>query len=432
MKKWLSIMVITSLAITILSACSKEDKESARSGTPVSVKSTEAPVEAVKIQGKVTLATNRTDLIETNLKEYAEQFHAKYPDATVEFQAIKDYDQTIKIRMASNELPDIILIPGTVKNSDLPTFFAPLDDLGLNDRIYFKDNRSLDGKLYGISSGSSAMGITYNKKAFQLAGITEVPKTLDEFLAACEKLKAKGIIPLATNFKDKWPLYGWDQEAYVVTGDAGLHNSMAKQEAPFAVDGPHWKAFSILKTLVDKGYTEKDLMSTNWEASKKDVASGKMAMYLLGNWVVPQVIDNGSTTEDVGFFPLPLDNTGNAKAIIASDYFYGVNKKSANLPAAKALLKWIVEESGYSDFAGFIPVLKDKKPVLKQLADFMAMNPTMIEMQADNDEYLAISNKMQFDTSAFAQDAIMGDDMKKVFAEYDKKWQDAKKSLEKK
>ncbi|WP_116189462.1 extracellular solute-binding protein [Paenibacillus taihuensis] len=388
-----------------------------------------APADDVK--GKVVFAINRTDLVETKLKEYSEQFHTKYPNATLEFEAIKDYDQTIKIRMASNELPDILLIPGTVKNSDLPTFFSPLDDLGLNDQIYFKDNRSQDGKLYAISSGSAAMGVTYNKKAFAEAGITDVPKTLDEFLADCEKLKAKGIVPMATNFKDKWPLYGWDQEAFLVAGDAALHNTMATQDAPFAVDGPHFKVFSILKTMVDKGYTEKDLMSTNWEGSKKDVATGKTAMYLLGNWVVNQVIDNGAAADDIGFFPMPIDNTGEAKAVLASDYFIGISKKSENQAAAKAALKWFTEESGFDDFSGFIPVLKSKQPALKQLADFMAMNPKTIEMQAENDDYLAIANKMQFDTSAFAQDAVMGDDIKSVFDSYNKKWADARKAVSK-
>lgn len=401
------------------------ENDAAATNAPAAAEETTGP----KIEGKVVFTTNRTDLIDTELKNYAAKFKEKYPEATVEIEAIKDYDQTTKIRMASNELADISLIPGTVKNSDLPNFYLPLDDLGLNDRIYFKDNRSQDGNVYGISSGSAAMGVTYNKKAFAAAGIAEAPKTLDEFYAACEKLKAAGIIPLATNFKDKWPLYGWDQEAFIFAGDPALHNTMATQDEPFAEGGAHWQAFSILKKLVDGGYAEKDLMSTNWEGSKKDVASGKMAMFLLGNWVVPQVIDNGAAAEDVGFFPLPLDNSGEAKVILASDYFYGIDKNSDNPETAKAFLKFLIEESGYDDYAGFIPVLKDKQPKLAQLNEFMSTNPKVIEMAADNDDYLAIANKMQFDTSAFAQDAIMGKDMKQVFADYNKKWKEAKKAV---
>lgn len=440
-KQLISTMAILGLAMTMAAGCGSNNGNSegaapsnnkadnaAAANKGNNAAASEEPA-APKIEGKVVFTTNRTDLVDTELKNYAAKFHEKYPDATVEIEAIKDYDQTTKIRMASNELADISLIPGTVKNSDLPNFYLPLDDLGLNDRIYFKDNRSQDGKLYGISSGSAAMGVTYNKKAFEKAGITAVPKTLDELYAAAEKLKAAGIIPLATNFKDKWPLYGWDQEAFIFANDPALHNTMATQDEPFAIDGPHWQAFSILKKMVDGGYVEKDLMSTNWEGSKKDVASGKIAMFLLGNWVVPQVVDNGAAPEDVGFFPLPLDNSGEAKVILASDYYYGIDKNSENPETAKAFLNFLIEESGYDDYAGFIPVLKDKKPKLAQLNEFMATNPKVIEMAAENDDYLAIANKMQFDTSAFAQDAIMGKDMKAVFDSYNKKWKDAKAAV---
>ncbi|GLX70313.1 ABC transporter substrate-binding protein [Paenibacillus glycanilyticus] len=446
-KQLISTMAVLGLAMTMAAGCGSNNGNNEGAAAPSNNKgnnaaaTTEADNAAASnaaaseepaapaISGKVVFTTNRTDLVDTELKNYATKFHEKYPDATVEIEAIKDYDQTTKIRMASNELADISLIPGTVKNSDLPNFYLPLDDLGLNDRIYFKDNRSQDGKLYGISSGSAAMGVTYNKKAFAQAGITAVPKTLDELYAAADKLKAAGIIPLATNFKDKWPLYGWDQEAFIFGNDPALHNTMATQDEPFAVDGPHWQAFSILKKMVDSGYVEKDLMSTNWEGSKKDVASGKIAMFLLGNWVVPQVVDNGAAAEDVGFFPLPLDNSGEAKVILASDYYYGIDKNSDNPETAKAFLKFLIEESGYDDYAGFIPVLKDKQPKLAQLNEFMATNPKVIEMSAENDDYLAIANKMQFDTSAFAQDAIMGKDMKAVFDSYNKKWKDAKASV---
>ncbi|QHW33078.1 extracellular solute-binding protein [Paenibacillus rhizovicinus] len=448
MKKWASLMLSTVLCGVVLAGCGsngsndgsanegtapKEDNQAAagaNNGAKTENGDAAAAAPESAIKGKITFATNRTDLVETELKSYAQRFHEKYPEATVEFEAIKDYEESMKVRLASNEFPDVILVPKTVTKEKLPEFFAPLDDLGLNDKVYFKDNySSQDGKLYGIVSGSSAMGITYNKKAFEKAGITAVPKTLDEFYAACEKLKAAGIIPMSTNFKDKWPLMGWDQEAFLFANDPALHNTMAGQDEPFTMDGPYGQAMSIIKTIVDKGYAEKDLMSTNWEGSKKDVASGTTAMYLLGNWVVPQVIDNGAKSEDVGFFPLPIDNSGEAKALLSPDYAYAVSKKSGNLETAKAFLKWLVEESGYDDFGGFIPVLKDKKPALPQLAEFMAFNPKVVEMQAESDEYLKIGNKMQFDTSGLAQDVIMGKDMAKVFADYNKRWKEARAAV---
>ena len=102
-------------------AAPEADNAAATNAPATNAPANEEPA-APKIAGKVVFTTNRTDLVDTELKNYAAKFHEKYPDATVEIEAIKDYDQTTKIRMASNELADISLIPGTVKNRICRTF----------------------------------------------------------------------------------------------------------------------------------------------------------------------------------------------------------------------------------------------------------------------------------------------------------------------
>lgn len=51
------------------------------------------------------------------------------------------------------------------------------------------------GKRYGLSTGTTTSGIVYNKRAFEQAGIPQIPQTLEQFYAACTKLKAAGITP---------------------------------------------------------------------------------------------------------------------------------------------------------------------------------------------------------------------------------------------
>lgn len=116
------------------------------------------------ISGKITFLTNRTDMIGKEYDEYVKRFNEKYPNIKVEFEASQtDYNQQAKVRMASGELPDVMFIP-SIPNSDLPKYFSSLDDLGLNDQITFKDFKSYEGKLYGITTGNSTTGIVYNKK----------------------------------------------------------------------------------------------------------------------------------------------------------------------------------------------------------------------------------------------------------------------------
>jgi len=390
----------------------------------------EPAAEGTDISGKITFLTNRTDMIGKEYDEYSKRFNEKYPNIQVEFEASQtDYNQQAKVRMASGELPDVMFIP-TIPNSDLPKYFASLDDLGLNDQITFRDFKSFDGKLYGITTGNSTSGIVYNKKAFADAGITEIPKTWDEFLAACEKLKAKGVIPLASNFKDKWPLNDWVYAVpRVVEGNPDFPNVKLTSDTPFTMDNGYGKALGLLRELNEKGYLEKDINSTNWEQSKKDIASGKFAMYFLGNWVINQVIGAGTTADNVGFFPLPYDNSGTPAAPLSPDFFYAVAKDSKNVEAAKAFVKWMIVDSGYEDFAGFISPLKGKESSLAQLKEFQSTGVELQEGTVDDAKVTEITNKAQLDLPAVAQEFVLAKDPQSVFDKWNKAWAKAKKDL---
>lgn len=385
---------------------------------------------AGKLSGKVTFLTNRTDMIGKEYDDYVKRFNEVYPDIQIEFEASQtDYNQQAKVRMASGELPDLMFVPD-IPNSDLPKYFAPLDDLGLSAEITFKDFKAYEGKLYGITTGNSTSGIVYNKQAFADAGITELPKTWDEFLAACEKLKQHGIIPLSSNFKDKWPLGNWVYDLpRVIENNKNFSNEIINTDTPFTMDNGYGKAMSLLKELADKDYLEKDINSTNWEQSKKDLANGKMAMYFLGNWVINQVIGVGAESDNIGFFPLPFDNSGAVRAAFNPDFFYAVNKDSKNLDATKAFLKWMLEDSGYEDFAGFISPLEGRESKLTQLAEFQATGVELQEGMPDDTKVTEIRNKAQIDLPAIAQEFVLAKDPQAVLDKWNKAWAKAKSEL---
>lgn len=382
-----------------------------------------------EISGTITFLTNRTDMVGEKYDDYAKRFNDKYPDAHVEFEAVTDLDKTTKIRVGSGEFPDVVLIP-TIPNSDLPKYFTPLDDLGLNDRIYFKDYKSFENKVYGISVGATTTGILYNKKAFADAGITAVPQTLDEFYAAADKLKAAGKVALASNFKDQWTLYPWSSEIpTAIAGDANLNNKRLESDAPYQLDNPYGQSMSIIRNMYEKGYLEPDINSTNWEQSKKDIASGKFAMYVIGNWAIPQVIESGTDSSNIGYFPFPYDNSGKYNVTLAPDWAYGVNKNSEHPATAKAFVKWMLEDSGFDDFAGFIPVLKDKKPAVEQLTEFNSFKPKYLEAVSDDPKVTAIVNKAQITKEAFVQEFVLTPDPQTIMDKYNAAWANAKKSL---
>lgn len=380
------------------------------------------------IGGSITVVTNRTDMIDTKYKEYAERFRQKYPSVNVRFEALRDYDRNMKIRLASGETPDVLLIP-SIPNADLPKFFSPLDDVKLQGELYFRDFKTQHGHLYGIPSGVAVSGVVYNKKSFAAAGISRVPDTLDAFYEACEKLKRIGIVPFASNFKDRWPLQVWSNDVPVLlSGSAAIKNEMAYTDAPFQPDSPYGISMSIVKTLYRRGYLEANLNDTNWERSKREIAEGKTAMTLTGNWAVNQLIEHGAKPSDIGFFPFPPDNSGKLRVTLYPDRYYAVGKNTKHAAAAKAFVKWMVEESGYEHYAGFIPVLKERRPSLPQLEELDSCRPEYVEAVMDTDVLSQIQNKGQIEMPSIVQEYILGDPGE-VLDKYNKQWEQARKTL---
>ncbi|MFC5529740.1 ABC transporter substrate-binding protein [Cohnella yongneupensis] len=391
------------------------------------------PVEEAKstINGTITFLTHRTDIADTTMMDYVAAFKRLYPEADVKIEAVKDQSNILRVRAASGQLPDVTFIGGdTIQPKDFPRFFAPLDDLGLNGKAYFQDQFTVDGKVYAVTSGGTMTGIIYNKTAFEKAGISGVPRTIDEFLAACAKLKAAGIVPVATNFMDKWPLNYYESMAQAIEGDAkNVLDQNAERDAPFAEDLPYGKALNLLRLIVDKKYAEADLFSTNWEQSKKDLATGSTAMALLGNWAIQQVVENGAKPEDIGFFPMPTDNSGKLTSPIGSDAALAVNKDSEHIETAKAWVEFLVEQSGYDNDSGLLPALKATKSHLKQIADFMASGVVLIESSPKGEYASKVINKAQFAWADLAQEYAVASDPQSVLDAYNERWAKARAAI---
>lgn len=147
--------------------------------------------------------------------------------------------------------------------------------------------------MYGIPSTGNAQGIVYNKKVFEAAGITTLPKTPDEFLDDLQKIKDydPSIDPLYTNYAAGWTMTAWD--AYTsggATGDPNWMNiTMPQTKDPFqkgilgADDMGPYAVYYILYEAVKRGLTEADPTTTDWEGSKPRINNGQIGAMVLGS-----------------------------------------------------------------------------------------------------------------------------------------------------
>ncbi|WP_341278329.1 ABC transporter substrate-binding protein [Paenibacillus sp. FSL H8-0537] len=432
-KTSMSSLLAAVLSMSLISACggnnaSNNNGQSEASTPPAESAAATETSSTSEIKGKITFAINRTD-VDEKLKEYAAKFHEKYPEAEVVIEPIKDYEGTLKIRLASNEAPDVMYMNAIITpTTDLwPEFYAPIDDLGYEGKTYLPLSK-FEGKAYAVSEGVYVTGVLYNKKTFAAAGIDAAPKTYDELLAALEKLKAKGILPMGSMLKSNWPLGTWETVAFANTADSNaMYEQMANEDAPYNQENPLVKGFSFVRGLVDKGYFEKDLLSSDWDILRKQMASGEVGMLYLANYGLAAL--EGTPAEDIGFFPLPIDNSGEPVTMMTPGWSVVINKKSKNMETAKAFYKFWIEESGYQDYTGMIPALKDMKSNNSPLAEFLANGPRIVTVLPPPDRYNQILNKSQITNPTILQEVMLNKDsnIQPIWDKYNKKWADARK-----
>ncbi len=318
-----------------------------------------------KVSGTIKVLTVRTDLVQDGtMKKYADDFRKTYPKVKVEFEALTNYEAEVKIRMNTENYGDVLLIPAVIKKSDYPKFFASLGTQAERSQKYrFTDFTTVDGKVYGQSPVGVTPGFVYNKKTWQEAGVTDWPTTPAEFLAALKAIKSKtDADPYYTNFAAQWPLTSWTYVNGSVNCDTGATTKLVESD-PWAEDADLRVGDTLLYDIVHEGLAEKDPTTTNWEASKPQLAKGKIATQWLGTWAIVQFQDAakkaGVDPADIGFMPFPAQVDGTFCAVVGPDYNQAVNVHSEHKAAARAWIDWFTDKSGYADDNLAISPLKD-------------------------------------------------------------------------
>jgi ABC-type glycerol-3-phosphate transport system substrate-binding protein len=337
--------------------------------------------------GTITVLTNRTDIVDSVfIAKYVPEFKKLYPNVEVKFEALKNYDTDVPIRMNTTEYGDVLLIPNAIKPDQLASYFTPLGTIADLSKTYRRvTEQSFYDDVYGLPVVVNANGLVYNKKVWDAAGITTLPKTPDEFIADLKAIKAHdaNVIPYYTNYKDGWPLTQWQSNVGEISGDANFTGStLWKDDAPWTTGKDQAVIYKLLYDIVKEGLAERDPSTTDWETSKGLLGTGKVATMALGSWSISQMqqaaVDAGGAATDISYMPFPNQVNGKFVSNIAGDWKIAVNKHSPNQAAALAWLNWFETQSGFSyEQGGINPVLSGKNGA--QYADFDKAGVTYLE-----------------------------------------------------
>ena len=313
-------------------------------------------------------------------------FMKKYPNIKIEDVPYTTDSLTfLRTRGAVNDLPDV----HEINNDEAGLLFAKegklmdLRNLPAAKHVYptlLKEYTISSGLVFGFTQGSSTAFIYYNKELFKEMGL-EVPTNFDDFIAVCDKIKAKGITPIGLAGQDPWNTefpFDWiyANQIAVKLGAGGYQKSL--QDGSFSLDNPEgievFKKIKKLSSYFQKGVTNDSETSTQDLFAKK-----KVAMTLAGSW-------NAALAERAGFagaiFP-PFGNKGAEQWVVNSpESAIGASNTHTSpeyVDAKTKFLNWWFSPEGYQfmqNARGNIPSI-DNAINVKIMPDIQALLPIL-------------------------------------------------------
>ncbi len=240
---------------------------------------------------------------------------------------------------------------------------------------------SADGKVWGVPVELANVMFYYNKEIFAKYGIN-VPATFDELLAACQKLKANGVIPivLALN-KAEW--VGDLYYQYLVTRVGGLdpfRKAIAREQGGSFEDPAFTEAGRLLQKMVDTGCFQSGFLGAEYASMRQIFAQEKAAMLLMGSWLPGQLAGEAPNfISKVDYFRFPAVAGGKGKitdVVGGTNAAFAVAKATKYPKAAVALVKEFSSMSTASDVLG----VAKRLPAVKYSFDQAATDPLTIRV----------------------------------------------------
>lgn len=352
-KKFLSTVLALTMVVTMAVGCGKS------ADTNSSAKKGDDKV-TLKVFTNLPDRKNGQGLVE---QQIIDEYMKENKNVTIKVEALDEEAYKTKFKAYSMEgMPDVVSIWGQ------PSFLDEVLDAGvlaeLNEDDYKDygfisgslDGFKKDGKLYGLPRNTDVAGFYYNEKMFKENGWT-VPKTYDELLELAKKINDKGIIPLAMDGGDGWPMAVYLSDIlYKLTGsDYSSTVSDAIKKGDFS-DANIKKATEILKQTADAKMFQKGYDSQDYGTAQNLFTNGQAAMFYMGSWEASMALNEDipkEIRENIRVFTMPIIDGGKGKATDIAAWNgggYAVSSKSEHKEEAIKFLNYMYQPDKLSKY----------------------------------------------------------------------------------
>jgi glucose/mannose transport system substrate-binding protein len=198
-----------------------------------------------------------------------------------------------------------------------------------------------------------------NPDVFEKAG-AKPPKSLDEFFAAAEKLKAAGFMPLAHGGQPWQDGTVFEDLALAILGPEDFRKAFVDLDRDVLTGDKMVEAFAALKKL--RGYVDNNAAGRDWNSATAMVMNGKAGMQIMGDWAKSEwSAANKIAGEDYECLPFP-GTQGSFAYNIDSLAMFKLSDED-NRQAQKDLARTVLEpefQQFFNQNKGSIPVRLDQ------------------------------------------------------------------------
>jgi ABC-type glycerol-3-phosphate transport system substrate-binding protein len=202
-----------------------------------------------------------------------------------------------------------------------------------------------DGRLYlWPDSASVSCVLWYRKSVLRSTGITP-PATWPELLAACERLRERGLTPLAVGNRELWA--GGNFAAAVLAKYAGVerYNAVLSLTPGTRLDDPALvRGLQLVEGLRARGYLNQGVNGVGTDEARSLFAQGRAAMHPIGDWLVSEA--DASDVGDYGALPIPPmpGAPGDPTTLLALTTGYMINRTTRYPDECRALLRHLTSD----------------------------------------------------------------------------------------
>jgi multiple sugar transport system substrate-binding protein len=304
-------------------------------------------------------------------KQLKAQFEKDNPGITIEINPLAWEGMHDKMVAAfqSGNAPDILdLLMSWTYEFAAAGWLLPLEDYNSQLQIDWNDffpsalqTAKYKGKIYSVPFRGDCFAFVINTKLFKDSGLdpSNPPKTWDDVLVACEKIKS-------TLPGEYYPTgFGLGQRDHAMTnfeyfcwsfGSEVLIEEAGKWKAAFNND-KGIKALDFMKTLYEKGYVPKGVLSLTGDDIWDMFVGGKIAMMPYKQYGLP-LIQQKAPDMKVVVSQLPRQPDGLQFYNEYEGFSWVVNKNSKNLDATLKFLKFLSSPQNQAFYTHTFPARK--------------------------------------------------------------------------